>query len=88
MTFVKGQSGNPSGRKKDDAPLMELRAIARQYTNEAILALVAALDDEKTRVPAAIALLDRGYGRPAQAITGADGETPIQIMVVTGIDRE
>lgn len=67
---------------------MELRAIARQYTNEAIQALVAALGDDKTRVPAAIALLDRGYGRPAQAITGADGESPIQIQVVTGIDRE
>lgn len=66
---------------------MELRALARQFTNEAIQALVAALDDDKTRVPAAIALLDRGYGRPAQAITGADGESPIQIQVVTGIDR-
>ncbi len=53
---------------------MELRAIARQHTNAAINALVAALDDEKTRVAAAIALLDRGYGRPAQAITNEAGE--------------
>jgi hypothetical protein len=67
---------------------MELRELARQHTQAALNALVAALDDDKTRVPAAIALLDRGYGRPAQAITGADGESPIQILVVTGIDRD
>lgn len=73
MTFVKGQSGNPSGRKKDDAPLMELRALAREYTSRAIDALVKALDNDRTSVAAATALLDRGYGKPVQELTGPDG---------------
>jgi hypothetical protein len=73
MTFVKGQSGNPSGRKKDDAPLMELRALAREYTSAAIDALVKALDNERTSVAAATALLDRGYGKPSQELTGPGG---------------
>jgi len=39
----------------------------------AVQALVKALDNEKTCVAAATALLDRGYGKPAQEITGPDG---------------
>jgi hypothetical protein len=82
MPFQPGQSGNPNGRRKEDFRVKEL---ARAQTEAAINALVAALADEKTRVSAAIALLDRGYGKPAQAITGEDGEGPVQ-MVLTWID--
>ena len=42
--------------------------MAREHTAEAIAALVASLKDPRTRVAAACALLDRGYGRPEQAI--------------------
>src|SRR5579859_2900121 len=59
MAWVKGQSGNPGGRLKGES---ELQALA------AIKALVKALDDERLCVAAASALLDRGYGRPAQRI--------------------
>ena len=47
--------------------------LARQHTDRAIETLVTALDDPKTAVAAATALLDRGWGRPAQALTGEDG---------------
>jgi hypothetical protein len=75
MPFKPGESGNPQGRRREDVRVKEL---ARQYTEQAIQALVLALDDERTRVAAATALLDRGYGKPAQAITGEDGGAIIQ----------
>jgi len=70
--WPKGVSGNPGGRAKG------LEQIARAHTPAAIAALVAALKSTRERVPAAIALLDRGWGRPAQAITGENGQ-PIAI---------
>lgn len=67
MPFVKGKSGNPTGRPKE-AP--EVKAMARVHTAEAIERLVHWLrsDNPKASVAAALALLDRGYGRPEQAI--------------------
>ena len=69
--FLKGQSGNPGGRPKVIAEVQEL---ARQHTTEAVETLVSIMTDAKAasaaRVSAANALLDRGYGKPQQHITG------------------
>jgi hypothetical protein len=60
--WTPGRSGNPSGRAKG------VEQLARAHTAEAIRALVKALDSPKERVPAAVALLNRGWGLPKQTI--------------------
>jgi hypothetical protein len=72
--FQKGQSGNPGGRPKVVA---EVRELAREHTSEAVETLVSIMTNPKAapaaRVSAANALLDRGYGKPPQHITGEGG---------------
>lgn len=66
--FQKGKSGNPGGRPKEDNKVKEL---AREFTAEAVERLGYWLrsDNPKASVGAAIALLDRGYGKPHQEST-------------------
>jgi len=67
--FVKGQSGNPRGRSKS---IIQVAALARQYSPKAIKLLAEVMEREdaplSSRITAAIALLDRGCGKPAQAV--------------------
>lgn len=69
MPFVKGQSGNPGGRP---AVVAEVRKLARAHTATALRALVEIVSNQEAppaaRVSAANSILDRGYGRPSQAI--------------------
>ena len=82
--FEKGKSGNPGGRPKG---YQEMQAAARKHTPAALKALFDALGDEKLKVSAATALLDRGWGRPAQAVTG-EGGGPVRIVVESGVPRD
>ena len=69
--FSKGQSGNPGGRRKKTAEDIQIQQLARQHGTTAINALVKIATkgkSESARITAAIALLDRGFGKPTQPV--------------------
>lgn len=83
MAFKKGQSGNPGGRSpRKMADGRTLAEVARDHTESALatLAEVAANKQEggSARVSAAKELLDRGWGRATQPISGDPEGAPIQ----------
>ena len=63
--FQRGSSGNPGGRPKAAHSIQEL---ARKHAPDAIETLVdiAKTGTPAARVSAAVALLDRAYGKPPQ----------------------
>jgi hypothetical protein len=67
--FKPGVSGNPLGRPKSDVTIREL---AKQHTVDALSTLVEIAQNKKAppsaRVHAAVALLDRGWGKPPQYV--------------------
>lgn len=82
MTEPRRKPGRPKGSvSKANA---DLRAAARKYTKSALKTLSEIMVNgqlESSRVMAATALLDRGHGKPAQALTGEGGEGAVEIIV-------
>jgi hypothetical protein len=58
-----------------------VKVLAQEYTEAAVLALAEIMENREAppaaRVSAASALLDRGHGKPPQAITGPGGSALI-----------
>ncbi len=84
--WLPGRSGNPGGRP---AGRGRVQALAAGHTEEAIAMLArlmrgGASDDVRLR--AAVALLDRAWGRPAQAVTGEDGG-PVALLPVRSMEE-
>jgi hypothetical protein len=74
--WSKGVSGNPRGRPKT---LSSAQDLARAATPDAIQALIETVRQRSSlspRVNAAVALLDRAWGKPVQAVehSGPEGE--------------
>src|SRR3712207_2085321 len=66
--WVKGISANPGGPSKK---LAEVKELGQPHTADAIKALATICksgSSESARVAAAVALLDRGHGKPVQTV--------------------
>ena len=76
--WTPGRSRNPGGRPKK---LAELEALAREHTVGAFKCYVAALADDNVqiRLYAADRILDRGWGKARQVITG-DPDNPLRVV--------
>ena len=63
---------------------MDLRSLARSQTAMALRTLCGIAENsanDSARVQAAVALLDRGWGKPPQAHTGPDGDGEIRVTI-------
>jgi hypothetical protein len=74
-----GESGNPKGRPPSP---IDIAALARVHGPRCIEVAVELLDDPdpRIRLAALVALLDRGFVRPAQASASQDNTTSLQFM--------
>ena len=88
MPFEKGKSGNPGGRPKE---VVEVRDLARSHSTRAVERLVELIEseNERTAVAACEAILNRGYGRPAQSVSlsGEEDGPPVQLEGVVRFVR-
>lgn len=84
--FAHGISGNPGGRPRAD---LDVQALAREHTSEAIATLVNALTDGRHCVAAANSLLDRGWGKPREHVQldGTSRVTSVVLHIVAAGDE-
>ena len=70
----------------------QIKSLARGHTETAITVLAGIMNQTQAphaaRVSAATALLDRGWGKPAQAIVGGDEDDNAIKLIVTGVPRD
>jgi hypothetical protein len=82
--FQPGKSGNPGGRSKVQ---IDIRDAARAHTREAIRTLVLVMRNGKPgeAAMAANSLLDRGHGKPAQALAVVDGTRSLRDLILASM---
>jgi hypothetical protein len=78
----KGYCPNPGGRPK---AALDIQALARSHGPEAIKTLVHCLRDDRYKLAAAIALLDRGFGKPAVSIHTQSEAVMLHLVAATEV---
>jgi hypothetical protein len=84
--FVPGVSGNPTGRPKRTPEELDLIAACKAKSPEALAVienLLSASRNDRMRMDAALAIIERAHGRPTQPSTIAGGAGgPVQVEAV------
>jgi hypothetical protein len=69
-----------------------IKSLARAHTETALNVLAGVMNQPdapaSAKVAAAEALLSRGWGKPAQAVTGGDEDDNPLRLIVTGVKRD
>ena len=87
MRFRPGQSGNPKGRPKVGTSLSEYIRLLGGANGKAYVDKLHAIATEEhpnvnARMQACQILLERGFGKPVQPVTGEEGAGPVVIKHV------
>jgi hypothetical protein len=70
--FAKGVSGNPGGRPPKTEEQRTLEAMCREKTQEALdvlLQIMSTGENERNKITAAMAIIERGHGKAVQPTT-------------------
>lgn len=86
--FQPGQSGNPGGRKPKTDEERTLEAMCRDRTQDALAVLLDIMENgeqERNRITAAMAVIERGHGKAVQPTTigNPDGSKMDMNLTVT-----
>lgn len=88
MAFAPGQSGNPGGRSKESARIKALAASKAEDCIKKLFHIMQTSQDEKNQIAACNAILDRGLGKPAQAIIGGGEDDPPVGVVIQAVAKD
>ena len=86
-------AGRKTGGRKAGTPnkaTAELKELARQYTGEALEALVTVMrsaESDAARVAAVREIFDRGYGKATQLLASDEAAGGLKLTVATGVPR-
>lgn len=84
MPFAKGKSGNPGGRKKRTPQEFDLIKACRAKAPEALQVMVTLMqhgENDRVRLSAAIAVIERAYGTVVAQPPGEDEKPPVAVPV-------